>query len=78
MKKKVFIALMAFAALSVVSCGTKLCYCYENGHEEELYVSEDVACSAYSTNRKGCVEQNERMDPSEIGQEFKKLNALNK
>ncbi len=72
MKKKVLIAITAFAALSLASCGTKLCYCYENGHEEELYVSEDVACSAYSTNRKGCVEQNERMDPSQIGQEYKK------
>ncbi len=78
MKKKLFVPMAMLAVLTLASCGTKLCYCYENGHEEELYVSEDVACSAYSTNRKGCVEQNERMDPSQIGQEYKKQAALNK
>ena len=72
MKKTVLFAVIAFVALCLASCDTKLCYCYENGHEEEMYVSSDVACSAYSTNRKGCVESNERMDPSQIGQEYKK------
>ena len=54
------------AVLAFVSCDTKLCYCYENHHEEEMYVSSDVACNSYSRGDRGCVEQNERMDPREL------------
>lgn len=78
MKKKLFVPMALMAVMAFASCDTKLCYCYENGHEEEMYVSSDVACSAYSTNRKGCVESNERMDPSQIGQEYKNQAALKK
>ncbi len=62
----------AVAALSFVSCDSKTCYCYDNGREEVLYVNPDVKCDAYSSGRRGCVESNERMNPNEIGQEYKK------
>ena len=68
--------MVAFAALIFASCDTKLCYCYGNGHEEEMYVSSDVGCSAYSSGNRGCVEQNERMDPREIARDRKKAIAL--
>ena len=74
MKKKAYLyalALCAFATLCA-SCDSKVCYCYDNGREEVLYVNPDVKCDAYSSGRRGCVEANERMDPSEIGQEYRK------
>lgn len=73
MKKKIVLWLAAVAAvLALVSCDSKTCYCYDNGREEVLYVNPDVKCNAYSSGRRGCVEVNERMNPSEIGQEYKK------
>lgn len=75
MKKKLLIPVALVFCVAFASCDSKLCYCYENGHEEELYVSSDVACSAYSTSRKGCVESNERMDPTQIANEQKKQHS---
>lgn len=72
MKKIMLLAGAVLAAVSLASCDSKMCYCYDNGHEEVLYVNPDVKCSAYSSGRRGCVEANERMNPSEIGQECKK------
>lgn len=72
MKKILLLAGAVLAAVSLASCDSKMCYCYDNGHEEVLYVNPDVKCSAYSSGRRGCVEANERMNPSEIGQEYKK------
>ena len=72
MKKIILLAGAVLATVSLASCDSKMCYCYDNGHEEVLYVNPDVKCSAYSLGRRGCVEANERMNPSEIGQEYKK------
>lgn len=73
MKKKILMAVFsAVAALTFAACDSKVCYCYDNGREEVLYVNPDVKCTAYSSGRRGCVESNERMNPSEIGQEYKK------
>ena len=73
MKKKLILSLVTIvAALAFASCDSKTCYCYDNGREEVLYVNPDVKCNAYSSGRRGCVESNERMNPSEIGQEYKK------
>ena len=66
MKKKLLIPLAAIAALSFASCDTKLCYCYENGQEQQLYISTDLPCNSQSTASRGCVEQNERMDPDDV------------
>ena len=73
MKKKLILSLVTIvAALAFASCDSKTCYCYDNGREEVLYVNPDVKCNAYSSGRRCCVESNERMNPSEIGQEYKK------
>ena len=73
MKKKIMMAAIVAVVVTVmVSCDSKVCYCYDNGREEVLYVNPDVKCTAYSSGRRGCVESNERMNPSEIGQEYKK------
>lgn len=64
------------ALLSVVlfaSCDSKLCYCYENGYEQQVYVNPDTPCSSMTRGERGCVEKNERMDP---GQVAKKQDAL--
>lgn len=66
MKKKVIIPLAAVAALFLASCDSKLCYCYENGEEQQLYISPDLPCNSQGTATRGCVEQNERMDPDDI------------
>ena len=65
MKKKVIIPLAAVAALFLASCDSKLCYCYENGEEQQLYISPDLPCNSQGTATRGCVEQNERMDPDD-------------
>lgn len=64
------------ALLAVVlfaSCDSKLCYCYENGYEQQVYVNPDTPCSSMTRGERGCVEKNERMDP---GQVAKKQDAL--
>lgn len=64
------------AVLAVVlfaSCDSKLCYCYENGYEQQVYVNPDTPCSSMTRGERGCVEKNERMDP---GQVAKKQDAL--
>lgn len=78
MKKRLIIPLtIILACMAFASCGSKLCYCYEGNREAELYVSEDVACNAYSTDRRGCVESYERMTNrmGGIGDEYKKAKA---
>lgn len=76
MKKRLIIPfVLMLACMAFASCGSKLCYCYEGNREAELYVSEDVACNAYSTDRRGCVESYERMNPNDIGDEYKKAKA---
>lgn len=72
MKIKVLLPIATLVALAFASCDSKMCYCYDNGREEVLYVNADVKCDAYSSGRRGCVESNERMNPNEIGQEYKK------
>lgn len=71
MKKKLFIPLALFAVVVFcASCDSKLCYCYQtspNGvYEEEVYTNTDTPCNALSTNARGCVESNERMNPHDI------------
>ena len=70
MKKRILIILAAVAALSFASCDSKLCYCYESGaqgvYEQEVYTNTDTPCSAMSNSNRGCVEENERMDPGQI------------
>lgn len=72
MKKKALLTISAIAALTFVSCDSKLCYCYNNGREETVYVNPDVACNAYSNGSRGCVEENERMHGG-IAEEYKKV-----
>lgn len=73
MKKKIFLPMVAvIVVVAFMSCDSKTCYCYDNGREEVLYVNPDVKCSAYNTDLRGCVESNERMNPNEIGQQYKK------
>ena len=54
------------AVSSLASCDTKLCYCYENGYEQEVYVNIDTPCNSMSRGERGCVERNERMDPTQV------------
>ncbi len=54
------------AVASLASCDTKLCYCYENGYEQEVYVNIDTPCNSMSRGERGCVERNERMDPTQV------------
>lgn len=75
MKKKILFLALVVAAMAAVSCDTKLCYCYENGYENEVYVDSDVKCTAYSTDRRGCVEAHERMNASEIATDQKRAKA---
>ena len=73
MKNKILIAACAaMAALTMAACDSKICYCYDNGREEVLYTNPDVKCSAYNSGSRGCVESNERMDPNDVGQEYRK------
>ena len=51
------------AILAFASCGKgtgKVCYCYENRVEQEMFVSSDIPCSHYNTEKRGCIESNER------------------
>lgn len=67
MKKRYIIpAALAFIALCFSSCDTKLCYCYENGHEQMVYVESDTPCNSMTRGERGCVESNERMNPNEV------------
>lgn len=75
MRKKILASAFLLAALLAVSCDTKLCYCYENGYEDEVYVNSDTQCNAYSTSRRGCVESHERMNASQIAAEQKRAKA---
>lgn len=67
MKKRILMGL-ALCAMSIAfaSCDSKLCYCYENGYEQEVYISTDLPCNSQSTNTRGCVESHERMDPGQV------------
>ena len=65
MKKKVLIALTAVAAFCLASCDTKLCYCYEDGYEQQVYINPDTPCSSLTQGNRGCVESYERMNPDE-------------
>ena len=77
MMKKIILSIVALMGCVVLaSCDTKLCYCYENGIEEEMYVNSDVSCASYSRGNRGCVEQNERMDPRDIARDRKKTIVL--
>lgn len=66
--KKPILTILGVAALTLLfaSCDLKLCYCYENGTEEETYVKMDVPCNSYTTASRGCVEVNERMNPDQV------------
>lgn len=67
MKKRVLAALSAVAFVAcLASCDdNKVCYCYENQVEQTMYVRSDVPCSTYTTEKRGCIESNERgtIDP---------------
>lgn len=63
MKKKLLFPIALMAVLAFSSCDLKMCYCYENGYEEETYTNVDTPCSSYTTTTRGCVEVNERMNP---------------
>ncbi|MBR1765562.1 MAG: hypothetical protein IJ745_00805 [Bacteroidales bacterium] len=65
--KKVILSLTAVVAMTVLaSCDSKLCYCYENGYEQEVYTNTDTPCSSMTRGERGCVESNERMDPGMV------------
>ena len=65
--------LLAVAALlTLASCDSKLCYCYERTstgvYEQEVYTNTDTPCNSMSTETRGCIERNERgtFDPNDI------------
>ena len=65
--KKIFFSIAALmAVVSLASCDSKLCYCYENGYETEVYVNTDTPCSSMGHGERGCVESYERMDPGQV------------
>ena len=68
MKKKLDVPIAMMAVLSFSSCydNSKVCYCYENRVEQEVYVSHDMPCSNFNTEKRGCIESHERgtFDPS--------------
>lgn len=70
MKKRILISLATLAALGFASCDSKLCYCYESTaqgvYEQEVYTNTDTPCSSMTTGTRGCVEENERMNPGDI------------
>lgn len=70
MKKKALIPLVVLAALCCAACDTKMCYCYETTPsgvmEQEVYTNTETHCNAMSNSSRTCVEQNERMNPSDI------------
>lgn len=66
MKKKIFVPLALMTAVVFASCDSKLCYCYENGYETEVYTNSDTPCSALGSGERGCVESYERMDPGQV------------
>lgn len=45
MKKIMLLAGAVLAAVSLASCDSKMCYCYDNGHEEVLYVNPDLSAA---------------------------------
>ncbi len=66
MKKRLIIpAAFVITVLCCSSCDTKLCYCYENGMEQVVYVDSDTPCNSMTRGERGCVESYERMDPSQ-------------
>lgn len=70
MKQKITILTVAILlGLCATSCG-KHCWCYEHIYdkmtETEAYVDPSVACKTLSTTKRTCVEDAERMDPSQI------------
>ena len=74
MKKRLVIpAALAFSALCFSSCDNKLCYCYERTsdnvvHETQVYTNTDTPCASLSSDRRGCIESNERgtFNPDDI------------
>lgn len=72
--KKILLASLCMAFLLILSsCDSKLCYCYERSsdgdvHESQVYTNTDTPCSSLSTDRRGCIEKNERgtFDPNDI------------
>ena len=65
--KKVFLGIVAImAVIALSSCEDKLCYCYENGREQMVYVHADTPCNSMTRGERGCVESNERMNPGEV------------
>ena len=67
MKKNRIMVAMGIVALIALSasCDTKLCYCYENGYEQTVYLDADTPCSSMTRGERGCVESYERMDPGQ-------------
>ena len=76
MKRKLLIPAALLLCVAFASCDSKLCYCYEGNREAELYVNSDTPCSAYTTDRRGCVEANERMNLGGIAEEYKKQTTV--
>ena len=65
--KKIFFGIAAIIAVAALSsCDEKLCYCYENGVEQRVYVASDTPCSSMTHGERGCVESYERMDPGQV------------
>lgn len=76
MKKKIIILSLTFVAVSLLSSCGKRCWCYEpyNGRmvESETYTDESQDCYTLSTRTRTCVEDFERMDPSQLADPYKK------
>lgn len=67
MKKNRIMLAVGIVAMTALfaSCDTKLCYCYENGYEQTVYINVDTPCNSMTRGERGCVESNERMDPGQ-------------
>ncbi|MCQ2298161.1 MAG: hypothetical protein MJZ51_06040 [Bacteroidales bacterium] len=70
MKKIITCAVVATVALLAFSSCGKRCWCYQAvGNaitESEVYTDDYNSCNSLSTLSRTCVEDGERMDPSQI------------
>lgn len=70
MKKITFFAAVSLLAMVCLSSCGKRCWCYQavNGTmtESEVYTDEYERCNTLSNLTRTCVEDGERMDPSQI------------
>lgn len=76
MKKTLFLMAASLLMALASSCGSKTCVCYEpvNGvmTMQDVLYPDGTRCKDQSTSRRTCVEEAERLDPSQMAVDFKK------